>query len=518
MQLQETSAASIKHDRFDGVLEPGDLVQIFSNFAKAYTNGRIADISGADRVLVEYYTGEQYCRKRVPLSSEVIKPHEPYPDKWNSIGWRKRCDIEAKTSAEDADFIISFATGNKRENERCLWRLQTKGATSSLWGDELETVTFCTDRSLGTGCHYVGPELENNYTGRTDIKYDYLGAPGTQKPEETGGFPGWFNIYSTAATETKYGVLILNLTPEYLRSKACRWEFGYIPTDKLFVYIARCNSIVPLIKLKDDAELILTAFRGSALNCATTDLGSDEVDEALAEHISELAAIVDDDDGINSESWCALPLYEILYTFASDRWGHEDARAMEAMTCVAKAHIDTGKPDVSRHIMEELLTLQENHCGRDHISVAITLANLGIAYGNLGDAKKEKQFLKRALRIKERHYGRDHLQVAITLGILGNAYGNFGNSEKKKQLLERALEIDERHHGRDHLQVAITLANLGNAYGDLGDVEQKKQLLERALQIKERHYGRDHLQVAITLANLGNAYGDLGDVSKWRRR
>ena len=44
----------------------------------------------------------------------------------------------------------------------------------------------------------------------------------------------------------------------------------------------------------------------------------------------------------------------------------------------------------------------------------------------------------------EREYGRDHTEVAITLVNLGNAYGDLGDAAKKRDLLERALAINER--------------------------------------------------------------------------
>ena len=37
---------------------------------------------------------------------------------------------------------------------------------------------------------------------------------------------------------------------------------------------------------------------------------------------------------------------------------------------------------------------------------------------------------ERALAIEERAYGRDHTEVAITLGNLGNAYGSLGDYAK----------------------------------------------------------------------------------------
>ena len=46
--------------------------------------------------------------------------------------------------------------------------------------------------------------------------------------------------------------------------------------------------------------------------------------------------------------------------------------------------------------------------GRDHTQVAITLFNLGVAHGCLGDNSKKHELLKRVLPIWTRAYGNDH--------------------------------------------------------------------------------------------------------------
>ena len=46
-----------------------------------------------------------------------------------------------------------------------------------------------------------------------------------------------------------------------------------------------------------------------------------------------------------------------------------------------------------------------------------------------------------SLEIIEREYGPDHREVAITLINLGNAYGSLGDATKQRDLLERALNI-----------------------------------------------------------------------------
>ena len=76
------------------------------------------------------------------------------------------------------------------------------------------------------------------------------------------------------------------------------------------------------------------------------------------------------------------------------------------------------------------------------------------------------------------------LKVAVTLTNLGNAYGSLGDYQRQKELLERAITIEEQHYGPNHPEVAITLTNLGNAYGSLGDYPRQKELLERAITNK----------------------------------
>ncbi|WP_425385285.1 tetratricopeptide repeat protein [Wolbachia endosymbiont (group B) of Schoenobius gigantella] len=168
-------------------------------------------------------------------------------------------------------------------------------------------------------------------------------------------------------------------------------------------------------------------------------------------------------------------------------------------------------PRRQKKSLERVLPIIKKHYGSDHFQAAITLANLGIAYGALGDPQKEKELLERALPILKTHYSPDHFEVAKLLANLGNAYGYLGNYKKQKELLERALAIQEKHCGSDHSEVARTLANLGNVYGALGDPQKQKALLVRALLTFEKHYGTGHPEVARTLISLGTAYRALGD-------
>ena len=66
------------------------------------------------------------------------------------------------------------------------------------------------------------------------------------------------------------------------------------------------------------------------------------------------------------------------------------------------------------------------------------------------------------------------------LNNLGNAYGDLGDAARQRDLLERALVIKERAFGRDHREVAITAFNLAHAWKALGDAREANTLMARA--------------------------------------
>jgi tetratricopeptide (TPR) repeat protein len=187
---------------------------------------------------------------------------------------------------------------------------------------------------------------------------------------------------------------------------------------------------------------------------------------------------------------------------------------LEGNLLLSKVHLDLRNARKVRDSLERALPIKEKHYGPDHPGVATMLSNLGVAYRNLGDFKKQLELQEQALVINERNYGPDHPEVANMLSNLGNAYWKLGDSKKQLEVQERALVIKEKHYGPDHPEIAKTLTYVGVAYGDLGDYKRQLELQERALAIIEKHFGPEHPEVVITLSNLGKAYGKLGDSKK----
>ena len=76
--------------------------------------------------------------------------------------------------------------------------------------------------------------------------------------------------------------------------------------------------------------------------------------------------------------------------------------------------------------------------------------------GGMEDPKAKKQMLQKVLAIQEQHFGKHHWRVAITLDTLAVAHMRLGDHRTQKELLERALKIKEAHFGEEHVTVART--------------------------------------------------------------
>ena len=161
---------------------------------------------------------------------------------------------------------------------------------------------------------------------------------------------------------------------------------------------------------------------------------------------------------------------------------------------------DEDEDDLSE--LERLLAIKERTYGPDSKEVAITLHDLGLAHGELGDHAKKRGVLERALPIVARTYGNDSAQVAGVLNNLGIAYGNLGDYAKARDVLEPALAIVARTYDNDSAQVAGVLRNLGIAYGRLGDHAKHQKVLVCLLAINERTYDQDHAAVVLVRKKL----------------
>ena len=151
-----------------------------------------------------------------------------------------------------------------------------------------------------------------------------------------------------------------------------------------------------------------------------------------------------------------------------------------------------------------------------------------IAIGNGWNAKglaKAKQGLwqdalacwENALAVRTQVLGPDHIDVANTCNNMGIAVGKLQQEHSQQQqqhysmkqamgLLQQALEIRQAHYGRKHPEVAATLHNIGNVLQQSGDLEQAIEYFTQAKDLQQDLLGEEHVQVARAWRAMGHAY------------
>ena len=92
---------------------------------------------------------------------------------------------------------------------------------------------------------------------------------------------------------------------------------------------------------------------------------------------------------------------------------------------------------------ENVDDLVDRVLGSDRASDAKLLLELVALLESIAEHASVVRVLEKVLEIEEREYGCDHVEVANTLRNLGVAYGDLGDYAKQRDLLERALAIND---------------------------------------------------------------------------
>lgn len=134
------------------------------------------------------------------------------------------------------------------------------------------------------------------------------------------------------------------------------------------------------------------------------------------------------------------------------------------------------------------LEIQEAIEGLDSLEMADTLEFLAIVISDPKEFDRRVATYERCLRIKEDHYGRDHLCLTVTLHNLAAAVlkrGGEGDVEKASELFLRALTILEAKTGGDNDSMFRTLTYLVRCAEKAGKADAAEQWQQRIQRLKD---------------------------------
>ncbi len=133
---------------------------------------------------------------------------------------------------------------------------------------------------------------------------------------------------------------------------------------------------------------------------------------------------------------------------------------------------------------ERALRMRLDTLGEQHAATAVTLQNMGAAYGYMSSHDAAIMLFERALRIKKDTLGL-HPSTANTIENMGTRYGNKRQEKEAIELYEQALRIYERTVGRMHRYAAAAILCMSTSYYNLDELVKAEELRREAVAIRE---------------------------------
>jgi tetratricopeptide (TPR) repeat protein len=162
--------------------------------------------------------------------------------------------------------------------------------------------------------------------------------------------------------------------------------------------------------------------------------------------------------------------------------------------------------DWALRVNEEILELQRNTIGDDHIDVASTYNNMGDILRDQGKPEQASELHTKALAICQNTTWEKPM-LADTYNNMANALYYQGKLEEALSLYEQALDILKKNEANNQFSIGTVCNNMANIHYEQGNRQRALELYESALEIHKipkSTLGTEHPSVAEIYANMAN--------------
>lgn len=175
----------------------------------------------------------------------------------------------------------------------------------------------------------------------------------------------------------------------------------------------------------------------------------------------------------------------------------ESAEANKLSTEVVKL-FNQGKYNEALPLAKRAVELNEKALGKDAISLANSLNNLGALYMAMADYRHADDAYKRSLAIYEKAKGAESFSLTKMLDQLAWIRYALGLGDDARQMLERSLGIKEKVSGKESVDAGQALVYLGQFYEKQGRYKQAVPFYQRAVEVLEKTNAADSFQAQVT--------------------
>lgn len=194
------------------------------------------------------------------------------------------------------------------------------------------------------------------------------------------------------------------------------------------------------------------------------------------------------------------------------RYGESHPRVATALTALGSALRDSGNIREARELLQRSLEMRGRFLGPDHVSIGVTLHELGlVAMATKGGRDEAERKFRRALAIFRAALGR-HPSTARTLAMLGYVLRVKRDYTAAQACYLEALELERNALGPGHPDVAATLTSLGTLHVYTNEFEKAEARHREALSIRRGKLGPEHAETQMSVHNLGYVLLARGDL------
>ncbi|MFC3531435.1 tetratricopeptide repeat protein [Vogesella facilis] len=183
----------------------------------------------------------------------------------------------------------------------------------------------------------------------------------------------------------------------------------------------------------------------------------------------------------------------------------DSAGRLRAQIDLANAMMERHQADQAELIFKALLQDSRQVPPSSLIEAEVQEGLAGV-YLDRQQSKAAAKLYRRILSIRQQHLGAQHLEVAQTLNDLGVALGMQDQMSESEKLLKQALEIREQLAGHDSFPVAESLYNLSFNHMAPGQYQQAEPMMIEAIRIKQHVLRPDHPSMTRSMRMLGWLY------------
>jgi CHAT domain-containing protein/Tfp pilus assembly protein PilF len=170
--------------------------------------------------------------------------------------------------------------------------------------------------------------------------------------------------------------------------------------------------------------------------------------------------------------------------------------------------------DASLTAYKKALELYQQKYGREHKSVALSLADIGFYYFSARKYEEAISYFEQVLEVTSAVRGPEHKSVAAFNYAVGICYVRLGEYKKAISRYEKSMELRKKLFGEESKEVAEIYFELGAPYFYQEDYEKAIFYYEKALEIRSKFFEEKSPKITDLLLNLGALYENIGQRKK----